>query len=445
MRGKPVAAVRDRIRELKRVRAGDLVPHPENWRTHPESQQAAISGILKEVGYVDALKAMELPDGRLLLMDGHLRAGLDPDQEVPVLVVDVTEDEARKVMLTFDPIGAMAEADAAALAALLDEVQIDDAALQSMLADLESEWIVPEDEPVVLDDSPAPVDRADELQDAWQTESGQLWEITSAGGTRTHRLLCGDSTKAEDVARLMNGQRALLMNTDPPYGIAYSDSTRVAADRAHVRQQRKQKWENGIENDKLDGKQLQEFLESCIRAAVPHLNPNAAFYLWHPMLTQGTFFAAAAAAAADILIHRQIIWVKPSLLFGFGDYHWQHELCFYGWIRGNRPEFYGERNQTTIWDMRNESRGSALHPTQKPVELFAIPIRNHTKPGELVYEPFSGSGSQFVAAEQLGRVCYGMELEPKYVAVALERMAALDCSFRVDGQVFDFPDADEAD
>jgi DNA modification methylase len=138
------------------------------------------------------------------------------------------------------------------------------------------------------------------------------------------------------------------------------------------------------------------------------------------MLTQGTFFAAAAAAAAaDILIHRQIIWQKPSMVFGRGDYHWQHELCFYGWVRGNRPPFYGPRNQTTLWAIGRET--SKDHPTAKPVDLWRPPIENHTKAGEIMYEPFSGSGSQIIAAEQTGRRCYAMELSPQYVDVAVRR------------------------
>jgi site-specific DNA-methyltransferase (adenine-specific) len=237
------------------------------------------------------------------------------------------------------------------------------------------------------------------------SKRGDLWLLGD------HRLLCGDSTSAEDVARLMNGERAGLMNTDPPYGIAYVSNAQSKAQAGGFAE---------IENDELDGPKLQAFLESAIRTAVPHLSPGCAFYLWHPMLTQGTFFAAAAAAAAaDILIHRQIIWVKPSLVFGRGDYHWRHELCFYGWVKGKRPTFYGERNQTTIWEVGREN--DKIHPTQKPVELFAVPMRNHTRPGEVVYEPFSGSGSQIIAAEQLGRRCFAMELEPRYVDVAVAR------------------------
>lgn len=246
---------------------------------------------------------------------------------------------------------------------------------------------------------------------------GDLFELGE------HRLLCGDSTKAEDVARVMGDAKAVLMNTDPPYGIAYTDEARVAAERAHGRPQRRTKWEGGIKNDgdeKLDGAKLQAFLETVIRVAVPHMDEHAAFYLWHPMLTQGTFFAAAAAA--DILIHRQIIWVKPSLLFGFGDYHWRHELCFYGWRRGFRPKFYGERNQTTVWEITHEtSNGDREHPTQKPVELFRRPIQNHCKPGAVIYEPFAGSGSQLIAAEQLGVSCRAIELEPRYVDLCVRR------------------------
>lgn len=265
----------------------------------------------------------------------------------------------------------------------------------------------------LTDPDEVPAERATDIQ------RGDLFELGK------HRLLCGDSTKSEDVALVMCGELAVLMNTDPPYGIAYTDEARVAAERAHGRPQRKEKWAGGIENDSatVDGAKLQAFLESVIRAAVPHLDKHAAFYLWHPMLTQGTFFAAAAAA--DILIHRQIIWVKPSLLFGFGDYHWRHELCFYGWVKGSRPEFYGERNQTTVWELKHDtSNGDREHPTQKPVELFTRPIQNHCHAGQVVYEPFSGSGSQIIAAEQLSVSCRAIEIEPRYCQVAIDRWEA---------------------
>jgi len=267
---------------------------------------------------------------------------------------------------------------------------------------------------------------------------GDLWILGK------HRLLCGDATSKSDVARLMAGEKAALMNTDPPYGVDYGDIANSRSRPASVR-----KGGNGknyathvnktIENDDLDGVALQAFLESTIRTALPHLIANPAFYLWHPMLTQGTFFAAAAAAAAaDILIHRQIIWVKPSLIMGRGDYHWRHELCFYGWIRGKRCAWLRGRDQDTVWEIGRENDN--IHPTQKPTALFTRPIENHTKSGDLVYEPFSGSGTQIIAAEMTARRCNAIEIAQAYVEVAVERwqtFAEGDAILEGDGRDFD--------
>ena len=213
----------------------------------------------------------------------------------------------------------------------------------------------------------------------------------------------------------MDGKKAGLMATDPPYGVAYNNAERPNPGIAKPR----------IANDELiSGPQMQEFLESMLVAALPSMELTAAFYFWHPMLTQGTYVAAAAAAAAGILIHRQIIWVKPGLLLGRGDYHWRHELCFYGWQQGNRPPFYGPRNQDTVLEIGNvtsKERKEMNHATPKPVALWEKPLNNHTRIGEICYEPFAGSGTQFIAAEQLKRICYGMEIEPKYCDVIVSR------------------------
>jgi len=272
---------------------------------------------------------------------------------------------------------------------------------------LSEDWMVGGKDAEIADAEPQ-IDRAEELNKTWNVKTGDLWQIGS------HRLLCGDCTKAEDVARVMVGEKAVLMNTDPPYGVNYGGlvkSREYASKKPAIHHKK-------IKNDELDAGKLQEFLEKAIKSALPHLIENPAFYLWHPMLTQGTFFAAAAAA--DILIHRQIVWVKPSLILGRGDYHWRHELCFYGWIRGKRCAWHQGRDQDTVWAVGRESNGN--HPTQKPVELFLRPIKNHTKPEDAVYEPFAGSGPQYVAAENEGRFCYGLEIEPSYCAVILQRM-----------------------
>ena len=403
--------IRDRIKSLRRVSASELIPNAANWRTHPGEQQDALRGILAEVGIADAILVRETPEG-LQIIDGHLRADLDPTVKWPCLVLDVDEAEAAKLLATFDPLAAMATTDAAKLDALLREIDTGSEALQQMLADLADEAGLYQDEQKEITEDEVPEPPVDPI-----TKPGDLWLLGE------HRLLCGDSTKVEDVSRLMNGERAALMNTDPPYGVSYANDDRPNPGVAKPR----------VANDGLADEKLQEFLESCFRAAVDiALEPNAAWYMWHAHLTQGYFAAAAAAAAANVVLHRQIIWVKPVLLLGRGQYHWKHEPCFMGWVKGNQPPDYGlgggERTQTTIWEVGSVSQAERKefnHATPKPVELFAIPLVKHTKPGEICYEPFSGSAPQLIAAEQLNRRCFAIELSPQYCDVAVARWEKL--------------------
>jgi DNA modification methylase len=240
------------------------------------------------------------------------------------------------------------------------------------------------------------------------TKAGDLWVMG------THRLLCGDSTRQEDVQRLMREDRAGLMNTDPPYGVAYAND-----DRPNPGVSRPRAGKTQIANDDLQDEKLQAFLESAFRPATTSaLKVNAAWYLWHAHLTQG-FFAAAAAAAANVVLSRQIIWVKPVLLLTRGQYHWKHEPCFFGWVKGNQPPDYGrgggERDQTTVWEVASitsAEREDFNHSTPKPVGLFEIPIVKHLQAGEIAYEPFAGTGPQFIAAEKHERRCFGIEIDP---------------------------------
>jgi ParB-like chromosome segregation protein Spo0J len=194
--------------------ARELLPNPRNWRIHPRPQSEALRGLLAEVGYADALLARELPDGKLMIIDGHLRAETTPNSQVPVLVLDVSEEEADKILLTLDPLAAMAESDTERIKALLETVQTESEAVQELLRRTAGEqiWrlVHPQAEP------PAQVNQAGELQRKWGTKTRQLWRIDE------HRLLCGDATQTDDVIRLMGNERAVLFATDPPYAVGYT-------------------------------------------------------------------------------------------------------------------------------------------------------------------------------------------------------------------------------
>lgn len=337
--------------------------------------------------------------------------------EAPVIWMDVDDSTARRIMLADNRTARLGADDPSALAELLQSIRndegtlrgtgFDDEALQEILSDLGQQFVPPET-------PEAQMDRAEELLKIWPVERGQVWEIGE------HRLMCGDSTNGEDVAELMQGEHAGLMNTDPPYGVSYANDERPNPGVAKPR----------VAKDELRDDELQAFLEKAFSAAKLALLQDAAWYLWHAHLTQGFF--AAAAAAAHVILHRQIIWIKPVLLLGRGQYHWKHEPCFMGWVEGHQPPDYGrgagERDQTTVWEVNSVSQSDRKefnHSTPKPVELFNIPIIKHLKRGELCYEPFAGSGPQFVAAQQLDRRCYGMEIEPKYCAVIIQRLSAM--------------------
>jgi DNA methylase len=199
--------IRDRIKELRRVKAADLAPNPMNWRTHPKEQQDALKGLLAEIGYAGALLARELEDGSLQLIDGHLRAETTPDQHVPVLVLDVDEAEARKILATHDPLGAMAGRDDELLKMILETVETQSAAVQAMLDGL----LPPVVEIPPKPDPGAKNHRGADLRKKWSVDTGQVWQIGR------HRLMCGDSLSSSDVERLMDGASIDVTVLDPPF------------------------------------------------------------------------------------------------------------------------------------------------------------------------------------------------------------------------------------
>jgi DNA modification methylase len=259
------------------------------------------------------------------------------------------------------------------------------------------------------------LDQAAELQKKWKTGRGQIWEI---GG---HRLMCGDCTKGSDVAALMEGNTAKLCATDPPYLVSYDAKNHPSKDFSDG----KNKDWKGRYADKQKTEPLGPFYEAFLRQALAVCEADAAIYVWHA--SQRQIGVEKAMRACGIWVHQQIIWVKNKPVLTHSFYMWQHEPCFFGWKQGNKPK----RNQgdfpTTVWQINVpilpgvESR----HPTEKPIQLFVTPILLHTQSGDVCYEPFSGSGTHLCAAENTGRRCFATEIEPTFVAVALERLSEM--------------------
>ena len=391
--------IRNRIKELRNVLASSLKPNPKNWRTHPQAQSEAMRGILAEIGYADSLIARELPDGSLMLIDGHLRAETTPDEMVPVQIVDLTEAEADKLLLSLDPLAAMAESNAAAMQQLCDDAETNNAALQAMWDEMQANV---EQSPVEIVEDEVPEPPADPI-----TKAGDLWTLGD------HRLLCGDSTKAEDVARLMSGGKADLWLTDPPYGVAYESAGRRGKDNQHEK----------IENDSRPLDEMAKFWEQA--ATLAHLScSGSSSYYWFACQGGDQMMMMMSISRAKWRVRHELIWVKDQMVFGRCDYHYKHEPILYGWKQDGTHEWNADRKQVSVLEFARPKR-SDEHPTMKPVGLVAYLLGNNTTSGESVLDTFCGSGTTLIAAEQLGRKCYGMEISPAYCDVIVKRWETL--------------------
>lgn len=378
-----------------------LLANPLNWRIHPKAQQDALATILDKVGWVQDVIVNRLTD---TVIDGHLRVALAisrGEASVPVVYVELDEAEEKLVLAGLDSLAHMAVTDGAQLASLLKDIAANDASLLALTQTVADEMGV-DIAPPIADAPDAPIDRAAELQVKWHTARGQVWQVGR------HRVMCGDSTSAEDVAALMGGAIPNLMITDPPYGVEYDANWRnEAADKGLIGHAASRVSE--VTNDnRLDWKEAYQ------------LFPGNVFYCWHA----GRHASAVQASieAASFEIRCQIIWGKSRFAISRGHYNWQHEPCWYAVRKGANAAWIGKPNETTLWDIELDKNVEGGHSTQKPVECMARPMRNHE--GD-VYDAFLGSGTTAVAAEQLGRVCYGMEIAPQYVAVTLERLSLM--------------------
>jgi DNA modification methylase len=393
------AHIRDRIKELRRVKAKDLLPNPKNWRRHPKAQAEALRGLLTDIGYADALLARELPDGRLMIIDGHLRAEVTPDTEVPVLVLDVTEEESDALLLTLDPLARMAESDSRQLQTLLEAVRNDNEAVEHLIRHTAGERLWQIVHPDQFNPAEVPLERADGLSKKWGTDVGQLWQVGP------HRLLCGDCTNRVAVKRLWGDDAppARMIFTDAPYGVGYGEKTTYNNRHGYGRSRRP------IKNDSLSPEELQKLFAAALNIAREHAMPGAIIYATVPSVFLKYFIQGLEDGG--FAYHHCLIWIKPTFVLGRSDYHYQHEPILYGWLENGPHYFINDRTQSSVFEI-DRPLSSPDHPTCKPVELIARMIANSSLQGELICDPFCGSGSTLVAAQQLGRIGFGCDIDP---------------------------------
>ena len=255
-----------------------------------------------------------------------------------------------------------------------------------------------EPEPSDADAEPQ-IDKAEELRAKWGVELGQVWQLGE------HRIICGDSTSAQVVANLLGEEKPHLMVTDPPYGVEYDASWRQAVGVAGA----------GAAIGKVLNDDRADWTDAW------NLFDGDVCYVWHA--DKFSPVVARSLEAGKMEMRALIIWAKSQHTFGRGDYHSQHEPCWYAVRKGRTGHYNGDRTQSTLWEIDKPKKSETGHSTQKPVECMERPIRNNSKPGDLVYEPFSGSGTTIIACERTGRKCRAIELNPAYVAVAIQRWA----------------------
>ncbi len=243
------------------------------------------------------------------------------------------------------------------------------------------------------------------------TKAGELIELGP------HRLLCGDSAKLEDVQRLMDGKKAHLLFTDPPYNVDYYGGDRPVPEKAFPKQSRN--WRR-IYQDNLSQEEYEEWLGQILKNVDSVLADGAPVYIWNGHRQFGPMHFLLTRIGYKV--STVITWAKPNFAIGYADYNQQTEFCLYGWREGKGAhKWYGPTNETTLWQVRRDPASQYQHPTQKALELAMRAIRNSSRRGDIVLDAFLGSGTTLIAAEKLGRVCYGIEIDERYCDVARRR------------------------
>lgn len=382
--------------EMQLVAVSKLIPYVNNARTHSAEQVMKLRSSLREFGFINPV----IIDREYNVIAGHGRimaAKEEGIKEVPCVFVDYLTEAQKKAYILADNRMAMdAGWDEELLRIEIEALQSEDFDIgltgfdESEIADLFGS----DDTSGVKDDD---YDLSAALEKATFVKRGDIWTVGR------HRLMCGDATSSEDIDALMDGKKANLVITDPPYNVAFESSDGLS-----------------IKNDKMANDKFYEFLLSAFKNMAVHLEKGGSAYVFHAD-TEGLNFRKAFIDAGFHL-SGCCIWVKNSLVLGRSDYQWQHEPVLYGFLQ-NGKHYWSKnagRSQTTIWNF-DKPKKNKNHPTSKPLDLLAYPIGNSSQENAIVIDTFGGSGSTLMTCEQINRICYTMELDEKYASVILRR------------------------
>ena len=405
--------------KVETIPIGDLKLNPDNPRVNDPAVEAVARSI-QAYGFNNPI----ITDGDLNIAAGHTRLkaakklGLET---VPVIrVPGLIGSKFTGYAIADNQTASIADWDSELLAKIVAELNLDvdfdlsslgfdDAELTRIL-----DWGIDDEGDDRADEVPPPPEEP-------QTRIGDLWVLGD------HRLLCGDCRDAAAMDRLMAGQRATMYATDPPYGVGY-DGTNHPQNTVDKKKglpdgRQNKDWSAEYWDHFSGSEEFETFLAAAFTNAKGHLVKNAAWYTWHASATAESF--RRAWEQVGIRYHQTVVWIKPTFVLGFALWNWRYEPCLIGWQKGHKPLANTIREENSnVWEIDWEGKArnvDSVHPTQKPVRLFELPLLKHTRRGDICLESFSGSGSQIIAAEKLGRRCYAMELEPKFCDVAVRR------------------------
>ena len=379
--------------EIKELSLKELKPaayNPRKKLKKGDKEYEKIKQSLLKFGYVDPI----IVNNDMTVIGGHQRLTVIKDldyETAKCVIVDLPKEDEKALNIALNKITG----------------QWDDALLADLLLDLqESDFNLDLTgfEPPEIDDilsnvhdkelSEDEFDVEEELKKPTLSRHGDIWQLGK------HRVICGDSTKVETYKQLLDDRKANLVVTDPPYNVDVEETA------------------GKILNDNMSDGDFYQFLLSMFTQVENHMEDDASIYVFHAD-TEGLNFRKAFKNAGFYL-SGCCIWKKNSLVLGRSPYQWQHEPCLYGWKKKGKHQWFSDRKQTTIWEY-DRPKSSKDHPTMKPIQLMAYPIQNSSMRGTIVLDPFLGSGSTLIAADQTGRVCYGIELDEKFVDVIVKR------------------------